>query len=154
MTSPRLANDAWEGLFRAQVTLMRRFAADKVWDGVTQVEYDVLYTLSKSERDMSMVELNEGLLLTQGGVSKLIARLAGRGLVARTSDPTDGRVSRIALTPEGHRVQRRVGRLHGAAVTATMTAALDEADLIALRDLTRRLVEATDPTDPHDEEPT
>jgi DNA-binding MarR family transcriptional regulator len=153
MSTDRLANEAWEALFRAQVLLMRRFADDDVWDEVTQVEYDVLYTLSKSETGMSMVELNRGILMTQGGVSKLIARLVHRGLVRRTADPVDRRTSCIALTDEGRAVQHRVGRRHAATVSDAMTAALDEPGLAQLRDLAGRLIAANQTVPARTQEP-
>lgn len=34
-------------------------------------------------------------------ITKVVNKLAGRGLVARTQDPSDGRVCRVACTPEG-----------------------------------------------------
>jgi DNA-binding MarR family transcriptional regulator len=35
-------------------------------------------------------------------ITKVVAKLEAEGLVARTADPTDGRVSRVAVTPAGH----------------------------------------------------
>ena len=67
----RLANEAWESMFRAQVLLARHFSDDDVWDEVSPTEYDVLYTLSKADDGLSMVEINREVLLTQGGVSPL-----------------------------------------------------------------------------------
>lgn len=46
-SSTERAVDAWEALFRAQVSLMRRFTADDIWDPISLREYDVLFTLSK-----------------------------------------------------------------------------------------------------------
>ncbi|MER5838554.1 hypothetical protein ABT116_49885, partial [Streptomyces sp. NPDC002130] len=46
VSTTELATDAWEALFRAQVSVLRRLAADDVWDQVTMREYDVLFTLS------------------------------------------------------------------------------------------------------------
>ena len=34
-------------------------------------------------------------------ITKVVNKLAGRGLVARIQDPSDGRVCRVACTPEG-----------------------------------------------------
>jgi DNA-binding MarR family transcriptional regulator len=140
----RLANEAWEALFRAQVVLMRRFAADDVWVEVTQVEYDVLYTLSKSTSGMSMVELNEGILMTQSGISRLIGRLERRGLIDRRVAAQDRRATRIALTDAGREVQRTVGRRHAATVAEAMASRLSASELVRLRDLANRLVAATE----------
>ncbi|ABS03419.1 MarR family winged helix-turn-helix transcriptional regulator [Kineococcus radiotolerans] len=146
----RLANEAWESLFRAQSVLARRFSADDVWQEVSPTEYDVLHTLVAHEerhRDpggpegLSMVEINREVLLTQGGISRLVARLVAGGLLQRRGDPCDRRATRVVLTPAGRAVQRAVGRRHARAVSAAMTAALTGEQLRQLRDLTRQLTE-------------
>lgn len=144
----RLANEAWEALFRAQVLLIRRFAADDVWVEVTQVEYDVLYTLSKSPWGMSMVDLNRDVLLSQGGVSRLIARLEKRDLIVREPDPRDGRATLLRLTEMGREIQRTVGRRHASSVGAAMTRVLDADQLVLLRDLATKVVSAHRPGRP------
>jgi DNA-binding MarR family transcriptional regulator len=144
-TEARLANESWEALFRAQVVLFRSFAADNIWTDVTQTEYDVLYELSKTESGLSMVEINRNILMTQGGVSRLVQRLEQRGLLARCPDPTDARAALISLTPEGARLQRSIGQAHAQAVTSAMTRALDPDQLRQLRDLSRQIVAAIDP---------
>jgi DNA-binding MarR family transcriptional regulator len=163
----RLANEAWESLFRAQAVLARRFSADDVWQEVSPSEYDVLYTLATHHdrhRDhgrgpggevegpgegLTMVQINREVLLTQGGISRLIARLVERGLLRRHDDPRDRRAARVVLTARGRAVQRAVGRRHARAVSAAMTAALTREQMQELRDLTRRLAggPARDPVD-------
>lgn len=146
MDEARLANEAWEALFRAQVALLREFSRDDVWVEVTQVEYDVLYTLAKAPSGMSMVELNRGILMTQGGVSRLVARLEADGLLTRTPDRRDRRAACVALTDKGRQVQRAVGRRHAAAITAMMTRILDRQQMEQLRELGNEIVEALDAT--------
>jgi DNA-binding MarR family transcriptional regulator len=141
----RLANEAWESMFRAQVALLRAFGDDEVWFEISQNEYDVLYTLSKSENGMSMVDINRSILMTQAGVSRLIARLESRGLLERCLDERDRRATRMMLTAEGSRIQKLVGRRHAAAVTSTMTKALSTEQLEQLRDISRQISAVIDP---------
>ncbi|GAA0362712.1 MULTISPECIES: MarR family winged helix-turn-helix transcriptional regulator [Micromonospora] len=141
----RLANEAWESLFRAQVLLARRFLADDIWHELTPNEYDVLYTLRKSPRGMSMTEINRGILMTQAGVSRLCSRLVQRGLVARDCDPRDRRASVLTLTEKGAALQRAVGTRHAQAVTSAMTAALTPAQLTELRALAQQIIDRVDP---------
>ena len=138
----RLANEAWEALFRAQVMLMRDFAADDIWIEISQTEYDVLYTLSKAPNGLSMSEVNRQILMTQGGVSRLVNRLVSRGLIERCVDPSDRRATSMRLTAEGAELQRTVGRRHARAVAHAMQNALGHDDLQLLRDLGRRIVTA------------
>lgn len=122
----RLANEAWESLFRAQVLLMRRFAADETWADLSQNEYDVLYTLAKAPGGLNMSDVNCQTLLTQGGVSKLISRLEQRGLVSRCVDPVDRRAALVTLTDEEREMQRLVGRRHARTVAAVMHRVLSD----------------------------
>ena len=78
----------------------------------------MLYALSTAPDGLRITELGDDVLLTQPGMSRLIARLEARGLVERADDPHDARACRIRLTPAGIRAQRRVGAAHGRHVAA------------------------------------
>ncbi len=138
------ANDAWEAVLSAHATLMRRFGTLDVWEDLSMREYDVLYTLSKCPEPIRLTELNRHVLLSQPALSRMVDRLADRGLVSRTSDPADGRVVRLALTGEGTAVQRRIGRRHGRSVARVMLAGLTPAELRQLTELCARLGGAMD----------
>jgi len=140
----RLANEAWEALFRAQATLSLAFERDGDWGDLLPREYGVLYALSAAPDGLRMSDMCDDVLLTQAGISRLVARLEKRGLVERTSDPDDARAFRIRMTAVGTDVQRRVGRAHARQVADAMTRALDADQLRMLRDLTTALVAAGD----------
>jgi DNA-binding MarR family transcriptional regulator len=140
--SARLANEAWEAMFRAQATLAQQFEFDGDWGEVAPREYGVLYALAGAKSGLRIGDLINDVLLTQAGVSRLVVRLEKRGLVERLADPDDGRACRIVLTPEGRDVQRRAGRAHARHVTTAMTRALTPSQLETLRDLTKALVAA------------
>ena len=139
----RLANEAWEALFRAQATLGLAFEREGDWGDLLPREYGVLYALASARDGLRMTELCDDVLLTQAGISRLVARLEKRGLVERSSDPDDARAYRIRMTAAGIDVQRRVGRAHARQVAAAMTAALDREQLQTLRELSLALVAAT-----------
>lgn len=140
LSGTRLATEAWEALFRAQVVLAREFAGADVWGEVTQRDYDVLYTLSKSPTGLRMTEINERIMLTQPGVSRLIARLEQRGLVERRLDPDDARAQRIGLTAAGREVQQGVGRQHVRQIVRAMNRGLDGDQLRQLHELCSALI--------------
>ena len=102
-------------------------------------EYDVLYALSKCQDPINMTELNRHVLLSQPALSRLVDRLAGRGLVERCSDPADGRGVRLSLTEAGRAVQRQIGRQHARGVARAMTAGLDPAELKLLETICLKL---------------
>jgi len=143
----RLANEAWEALFRAQATLGLAFEREGDWGDLLPREYGVLYALAGAPIGLRMSEMCDDVLLTQAGISRLVARLEKRGLVERSSDPEDARAYRIRMTTEGIEVQRRVGRAHARQVADAMTRALDADQLRTLRELSRALV-ASVPSSP------
>lgn len=142
--SARLALEAWESLFRAQVVISRRFAEDGEWSGCSPREYDVLYTLSKAPHGLRMTEIHQQMMLTQSGVSRLVARLQEHGLIERRPDPQDARAQCIVLTASGRELQREVGRRHARQVIRAMAGALEPGQLRTLRDLCADLVAAND----------
>ena len=141
-STTRIANEAWEALFRAQATIARELGAGEGWGDLSPREYGVLYALSNTPDGLRITELGEDVLLTQPGMSRLIARLEDRGLVERTDDPRDGRACRIRLTPAGVDAQRRVGAIHGRQVATAMTRTLNQEQLVVLRDLCGALTAA------------
>jgi DNA-binding MarR family transcriptional regulator len=140
----KTANEAWEALFRAQATIARELTAGDVWGELSPPEYGVLYALSTAPEGLRITELGNDVLLTQPGMSRLIARLEAAGLVERVDDPDDRRACRVRLTEAGARAQRQVGARHGRHVAETMTRTLSREQLVHLRDLCHALV-ATPP---------
>jgi DNA-binding MarR family transcriptional regulator len=138
-TRTRIANEAWEALFRAQATIAQELTDNDVWHELSPREYGVMYALSNAPRGLRINELRSDVLLTQPGISRLIARLEAAGLVERVDDPDDGRACRIRLTEAGVRAQRAVGLRHGRHVAQTMARALSNEQLLQLRDLCRSL---------------
>jgi DNA-binding MarR family transcriptional regulator len=134
-SNTRIANEAWEALFRAQMTIGRELEAGEVWGELVPREYGVLYALSGAPDGLRITELLDDVLLTQPGMSRLVARLESRGFVERLDDPDDGRACRVRLTAAGVKAQRRVGLAHGRHVAELMTRALSREQLEQLRDL-------------------
>jgi DNA-binding MarR family transcriptional regulator len=139
----RLANEAWNTYYRAQATIAREFAEADIWGELLTSEYAVLYALSTEPDGLRMSQLNEDALLTQPGMSRLIARLEARGLVCREEDHDDARARRICLTPAGVDIQRRVGGKLARAIADAIGRALSTDQMIALRAISQDLLDAT-----------
>jgi DNA-binding MarR family transcriptional regulator len=136
------SNDAWEALLAAHASLIKRFGAANVWEDISMREYDVLYTLSKCPEPVRLTELNRHVLLSQPALSRMVDRLAERGLVRREADPVDGRGVRLSLTDAGAALQRRVGRGHARDVARAMTAELTPTELRQLAEICSKLAAA------------
>jgi DNA-binding MarR family transcriptional regulator len=139
-----LGNDAWEALLAAHAGLMKQFAAEDIWTELSMREYDVLYTLAKCPAPVRLSELNRHVLLSQPALSRLVDRLAARGLVQRHADPGDGRSILLSLTAAGRGLQRRIGRQHARDVARAMTAGLDRGELRALQAICGKLARQAD----------
>ncbi|MFC0680034.1 MarR family winged helix-turn-helix transcriptional regulator [Lysobacter korlensis] len=140
MSEKSIAVDAWESLFRAQVSVLRELNAAFPTDEVSFTEYDVLFNLSKQpERSSRIRDLNSQLLLTQPSVSRMIDRLVGRGLVEKVNDPADARGRIVRLTDAGFAVFRRVGVRHADAIVQRVGGALSAAELKELAGLCDKL---------------
>ena len=143
MSSRTDAIDAWEALYRAQVAVLRQIRAEFPEGELSFTEYDVLFNLSRMPGRASRIrELNRRLLLTQPSVSRLLDRLASRGLVVKSGDPTDARGTIITLTDRGYDEFRRTAIEHGASIARHMSA-LDLDELHELTRITDKLRSAT-----------
>ncbi|WP_291040527.1 MarR family winged helix-turn-helix transcriptional regulator [Herbiconiux sp.] len=126
---------AWESLFRAQVTVMRQLAAEFPTDIVSLNEYDVMFNLFiQPDKVLRIRDLGEKVLLTQPSISRLVDRLAARGILEKCGDPSDGRGTLVALTEHGVSVYRKAAVLHAESITAHMSGHLtpDELEQLAL----------------------
>lgn len=133
MTDRRDAVDAWEALYRASVALQRYFN-ERFSDEIAPSEYDVLLNLFHAPGHAARIrDLHSHLLLTQPSVSRLVDRIAARGLVRKCSDPADARGTVVLLTDEGERLFRRIGTAHARVISDRMLAALSPEDLRRLR---------------------
>jgi DNA-binding MarR family transcriptional regulator len=142
--SGQRANDAWEALLSAHAALMKQFAAEDIWAELSMREYDVLYTLSKCPGPQRLSELNRHVLLSQPALSRMVDRLADRGLVQRQTDPADGRGVLLALTAAGRELQRQIGRRHARGVASAMTTELSPEELRQLEAICLKLAGTAD----------
>jgi DNA-binding MarR family transcriptional regulator len=121
---------AWESLFRAQVSVMRRLSTDFPSHDLSFNEYDVLFNISKQpDGRLRLRDLNQHVLLTQPSVSRTI--------VARM--PMCMRATIVRLTEAGDAAFRAVARMHMESIAATVGAALSPGELDTLRALTDKL---------------
>jgi DNA-binding MarR family transcriptional regulator len=140
VSNRKLAVDAWESLFRAQVAVMRSLAANFPSREISLNEYDVLFNLSRQpDHRIRLRDLNQHVLLTQPSVSRLVDRLVSRGYVDKETDPADGRGAIIGLTDAGYELFRKVALLHMVSITDRIGDALSDEEFKQLTDLCDRL---------------
>jgi len=82
--------------------------------GLTPAQHQLLVAIKghSGPQDPTISELAEYLLLRHHSVVELVDRAANTGIVARSRDAEDGRLTRVMLTPDGEGRLRRLGPAH------------------------------------------
>jgi DNA-binding MarR family transcriptional regulator len=82
--------------------------------GLTPAQHQLLVAIKghPGNQDPTISELAEYLLLRHHSVVELVDRAANAGVVARSRDAEDGRLTRVTLTPDGEARLSRLGPAH------------------------------------------
>jgi MarR family 2-MHQ and catechol resistance regulon transcriptional repressor len=113
-TSPAL--EFWTVLARAHAIVQERVARAASCFDLTPAEYGILEALGR-HGPMLMGELQRHVLVSSGGITYLVDRLAAKELVVRRPDPDDRRARFAALTEQGRHLLARIAPEHERAVT-------------------------------------
>ena len=81
--------------------------------GISHLMFEVLLILGRAgEPGLSMRAIAQEQVLTTGGATRLVDRMAAAGLVERAEDPDDRRGRLVRLTRLGEETAVRASRLH------------------------------------------
>ncbi|HEX6644328.1 MAG TPA: MarR family transcriptional regulator [Gemmatimonadales bacterium] len=94
-------------LGKAQAAVEAQAAAHAASHGLTLGEFAVLEALYH-KGDLLLGELQRKVLVSTGGITYLVDRLEGKGLVRRLECPTDRRARYASLTREGSALIERI----------------------------------------------
>ena len=110
--------DAWRGLIRLREAVMREIDRRLRHDGlISLADYGILITLVTAPGlRLRMSDLGTQRMLTPSGITRVVIRLEGQGLVRRDPDPADGRAAFATLTRPGLQALRRAQVVHHATV--------------------------------------
>jgi DNA-binding MarR family transcriptional regulator len=94
---------AFGRLFRATRLADPELSRTLAGSGLQPGWFDILAALRRAGEpyELNPTELVRATLLTSGGITKRLDRLADAGLVRRRPDPADRRGVRVVLTPKG-----------------------------------------------------
>ena len=126
---------AWRGLLFAHAKVIRRLEADMHEQHDLPITwFDVLSRLNQSpDGRLRMHELEEVLVFTRSGVTRLADRLEAAGLVRRERSPEDRRGVYLALTAAGRAKIAEVWPDHVASIQRHFGQYLDARDAESLR---------------------
>lgn len=92
--------------------------------------FEVLLRLGRSpDGRMAIGELGRLVLLTSGGITRLVDRMAGAGLVVREPSPSDRRIQWVRPTPEGERRLVSAAAVHAVHIDELVTRKLTQREL-------------------------
>src|SRR4051812_13374654 len=122
---------AWIGLLRTRERLMHELDGElERAHGISLAEYDVLMQLdAAADGNLRMAELADAVLLTRSGLTRLVDRLEGRGLVKRHRCPSDARGLWASLTAAGVELLHEAATTHSDGIRRLFLAQLDSDDL-------------------------
>ena len=136
---------AFLGLVRAGETLARELDGELERDhGIGLRSFEVLLFLAVFSPDgrLRMLDLMERTPLSQSRVSRLVAELETRGLVARAPSSDDRRGVEVAITPKGIQKFKEAQDDHIAALERRLFAHLSADEVEQLATLTARILDA------------
>jgi DNA-binding MarR family transcriptional regulator len=104
---------------------------------VTLPRFDLMAQLDKAPSGMTLGELSQRMMVSNGNVTGLSERLVALGLLDRRQSSSDRRAQLVSLTAEGRRAFRAMARAHAGWI-AEIFSDLTSADVDALMRLLAR----------------
>ncbi|MCZ8133216.1 MAG: MarR family transcriptional regulator [Steroidobacteraceae bacterium] len=80
--------------------------------GTTLPRFDALAAVERRRDGMTMSELSGAMMVSNGNATGIVARLVEDGLLVRTPDPEDARVTAVRLSPKGRAAFARMAAAH------------------------------------------
>lgn len=106
--------------FRVALTRINKAVDQAVQvEDMTRTQLTVLSTLARLG-PLSATELARLEALNPTMLSRILGKLEARGLATRSPDPDDGRIVRVAATPAGQALHRRLRRERTALFTSRL----------------------------------
>jgi len=133
--------DAWGALARTHAAVTGRLQESLAAADFPPLPwYEVLAAVAEApEQRMKMGDLAEALVITRGGLTKLVDRLVKAGLLERTFCETDRRVSYATLCAAGSELLEEMRPVVVAELKASFASRLSAAEADALRETLERV---------------
>lgn len=121
-------------LFRLHDLILEDSAKEMARFDISPVEFTVLSSLRKlaPPHEMRPSELYNAMLVTSGGMTKILKSLDARKLVERIPDPNDGRGIRVRLTATGAALIEEVMEAVQASQAMMLAKAADPSAVVTL----------------------
>ena len=80
---------------------------------ITLPRFDLMAQLDRAAKGMTLGELSQRMMVSNGNVTGLVDRLVEQRLIERRPAPNDRRAQIVSLTAEGRRLFRAMARANG-----------------------------------------
>jgi DNA-binding MarR family transcriptional regulator len=139
-----LREAAWRSLLVAYAVVIERIERELAEAGLPSLSwYDVLLELDiASEKRLRMHELARAVVLSRSGLTRLVDRLEGAGLLRREPDPVDRRGSFAVLTEEGTAMRRRMWPIYARGIAEHFGRHLTDEEAQAITRVLERVIAA------------
>ena len=79
---------------------------------ITLPRFDLLAQLDRAPNGITLGELSQRMMVSNGNITGLVERLTAQRLIRRKPSPTDRRVQIVSLTAEGRKFFRTMARVN------------------------------------------
>jgi DNA-binding MarR family transcriptional regulator len=95
-------------------TLIENGVRKRLRDGfdVTLPRFDLMAQLDKTPAGLTLGELSQRMMVSNGNVTSIVEALVGQGMLDRKPSPQDRRAQMVSLTAEGRRMFRLMAASH------------------------------------------
>ena len=139
---------AWQALIHAHHDVTRRLEDELKGEfGLSMADYDVLLRLARAgDGGLRMMQLAERVLMSPSGLTRVVDRLVGEGLVRRERMKDDARAMLVRLTERGRKRLRSAAGTHLRGIRQHFSGRLKDSQL---RQVASALEVITGPHQPH-----
>jgi DNA-binding MarR family transcriptional regulator len=101
---------------------------------VTLPRFDLMAQLDRTPAGLTLGELSQRMMVSNGNITSIVEALVGQGLVDRKASAQDRRAQVVSLTPDGLRTFRQMATAHEGWIAATFAglSSAEEEQLMAL----------------------
>ncbi|MEV6044166.1 MarR family winged helix-turn-helix transcriptional regulator [Streptomyces xanthochromogenes] len=141
MTERDYQLEAWRALLLAHSSAVRAIESDVQRDGrVPLTWYDVLLELKGAgERGLRMQEVASRVVLSRTRVSRLVDEMVRAGLVTKSADAQDKRVSWAAITDQGAQALRATAPVYMRSIRRHFSAHLSDEDAMVIAEALHKI---------------
>ena len=116
-----IRHEAVLNVVRTATLLSHRAASLFRRSGLTEAQFNVLFSLKFSEGEVTQVQLGKRLVVTRASITSVLDKLEEKGLVARHKVAENRRIHHVALTPKGLALVNEVEPSYREAIHAVLS---------------------------------